>query len=201
MYEYITGKLSELTPTYAIIEAAGIGYFINISLTTFSSLEGKEGKDGERLFLHYVVREDAQLFYGFSTKAERELFQHLISVSGIGATTARMVLSTFSPAELKTIIMTDNSVSLKSVKGLGIKGAQKIIVELRDKMVKLTAVDGASGEVVVSSVDSATSDEALAALVMLGFSKASCKKVVADICKSSPGSGVEEIIRLALKRL
>lgn len=199
MYEYIKGEVAELSPTYAVVEAAGVGYLINISLNTFSAIEGKEGV--VQLYVHYVVREDAQLLYGFATKFERELFQHLISVSGIGATTARMVLSTFSPAEIKSIIMSDNAVALKSVKGLGIKGAQKIIVELRDKMLKLSTADGESGEVVAVTASSATAEEALAALVMLGFAKASCKKVVADICKNSPESSVEEIIRLALKRL
>ncbi len=195
MYEYITGALTELTPTYAVVESGGIGYMVNISLNTFSQCEGAETI---KLYLHYVVREDAQLFYGFYTKSERELFQHLISVSGVGATTARMVLSTYTPSELRGIISTDNALLLKSVKGLGIKTAQKIILELRDKILKLSTSD--DGEV-VAVVDNTTQQEAQEALVMLGFSKAACKKAIDEVVKTAPNSSVEELIRFALKRL
>lgn len=195
MYEYITGELTELTPTYAIIEAAGVGFHLNISLNTFSAIEGSERS---KLFTHYVVREDAQILYGFSTKIERELFRMLISVSGVGGNTARMVLSTYSPAELKSIITTENALLLKSVKGLGLKTAQKIIVDLSGKMVASSLI-GDTAEVLVEQ--NSSQNEAIEALIMLGFSKSSCQKVVSEIIKSSPESGVEEIIRLSLKRL
>ena len=134
MYEYISGSLTELSPTYAVVEAAGVGYYINISLQTFSAIEGSAQA---RLYVHFVVREDAQILYGFATRQERELFRLLISVSGVGGNTARMILSTYSTSELRNIISTANAVLLKNVKGLGLKTAQKIIVELSGKMVDL----------------------------------------------------------------
>ena len=126
MYEYITGKLAEATPTYAVIEAHGIGYFINISLKSYSEIEGKTEA---KLYVHFIVREDQQTLFGFTTKLERELFRQLISVSGVGGNTARMILSTYSPRELQNIIATENAVLLKNVKGLGLKTAQKIILQ------------------------------------------------------------------------
>ncbi len=201
MYEFITGKLAELTPTYAVVENSGIGYLVNISLNTFSKLDGYQEDEIVKLYLHYVIREDVRIFYGFVSKLEREMFQYLISVSGIGASTARMILSTYTPSELRSIILSDNAHSLQVVKGLGTKGAQKIIVELRDKILKLPISDEESGVVATEVGDNGSSEEALAALVMLGFSKAACKKVVTNIAKTSPTSGVEEIIRLALKSL
>ena len=134
MYEYITGALTELSPTYAVVEAAGVGYYINISLQTYSVIEGAENV---RLYTHFIVREDAQILYGFASGQERELFRMLISVSGVGGNTARMILSTYSTSELRNIISTGNAVLLKNVKGLGLKTAQKIIVELSGKMVDL----------------------------------------------------------------
>ena len=136
MYEYISGKIAELAPTYAVIDASGVGYYLNISLQTFSAIEGN---DAARLYVHFAVREDAQVFYGFATKLERELFRMLISVSGVGGNTARMILSTYSTAELRNIIATENAVLLKNVKGLGLKTAQKIIVELSGKMLEVGA--------------------------------------------------------------
>lgn len=195
MYEYITGQLSELTPTYAIVEAGGVGYLLNISLNTFSAIEGSTNA---KLFTHFIVREDAQILYGFSTKIERELFRMLISVSGVGGNTARMVLSTYSPSELQSIITTENAVLLKSVKGLGLKTAQKIIVDLSGKMVATSLM----GETIESvTTQNVSQSEAIEALIMLGFTKSACQKVVSEIVKSSPKSGVEEIIRLSLKRL
>ncbi len=200
MYEYIKGELTELTPTLAIMEAAGVGYMLHISLYTFSQIEGDVGESGVKLYTHYVVREDAQLLYGFSSKSERELFKLLISVSGVGGNTARMVLSTFSPTELQGIIATENAVLLKSVKGLGLKTAQKIIVDLSGKM--LSIVDGEVMSIAESSAaQSSTQNEAVEALVMLGFSKANCQKMVSQIVKANPSMGVEEAIREALKRL
>ncbi len=195
MYEYITGALTELTPTYAIVEAAGVGYHLHISLNTFSAIEGSEST---KLFTHYVVREDAQILYGFSTKVERELFRMLISVSGVGGNTARMVLSTYSPTELQSIITTENAVLLKCVKGLGLKTAQKIIVDLSGKMVASHLNEEESQSI---ATQNSTQSEAIEALIMLGFSKASCQKVVTEVVKSAPQSSVEEIIRLSLKRL
>ena len=134
MYEYISGKLAEVTPTYAIVEAAGVGYFIHISLKTYSEIEHSAEA---RLYVHFIVREDQQTLFGFSTKIERELFRRLISVSGVGGNTARMILSTYTVRELQNIIATENAVLLKNVKGLGLKTAQKIIVELSGKMLEL----------------------------------------------------------------
>ncbi len=195
MYEYITGALTELTPTYAVVETGGIGYYLHISLNTFSMCDGA---NTIKLYLHHVVREDAQLLYGFHSKSERELFQQLISVSGVGAATARMVLSTYTPSELRGIISTDNAALLKSVKGLGIKTAQKIILELRDKVLKLAMED--DGEI-VATVNSVAQQEAQEALIMLGFPKATCKKALDEVIRSAPNSSVEELIRQALKRL
>ena len=197
MYEYITGKLSEATPTYAVIEAAGIGYFINISLKTYSDIEGHEQA---KLYVHFVVREDQQALFGFSTKLERELFRQLISVSGVGGNTARMILSTYSPHELQNIISTENAVLLKNVKGLGLKTAQKIIVELSGKMLEIGASDLMT-PVISSNSRPQSFDEALAALSMLGFQKSASEKVLNAIFKEDPRIGVEDAIRTALKSL
>ena len=136
MYEFISGRLDEVNPTYAVVEAAGVGYFIHISLNTYSAIEGA---NEARRYVHFVGREDQQARFGVATKIERELFRRLISVSGVGGNTARMILSTYSPRELQNIIATENAVLLKNVKGLGLKTAQKIIVELSGKMLELGA--------------------------------------------------------------
>ena len=196
MYEYITGKLTELAPAYAIVEAAGVGYFINISLQTYSEIENS---DNVKLYLHYIVREDAQILYGFASKAERELFRLLIGVSGVGGNTARMIQSTYSPSELRNIIGSGNAVLLKNVKGLGLKTAQKIIVELSGKMVELKVDEKIAGA--VSSIDNEAYNEALSALIMLGFQKGASEKVLKKIFKESPDLRVEEAIRIALKQL
>lgn len=138
MYEYIRGTIAEVAPAYAVVEAAGVGYFVNISLQTYSQIENMHET---KLFVHYVVREDAQTLFGFATKKERDLFRLLISVSGVGGNTARMILSTYSTSELQNIIATGNAVLLKNVKGLGLKTAQKIIVELSGKMLDLNDAD------------------------------------------------------------
>lgn len=197
MYEYISGLVAELAPTYAVIDAGGVGYYINISLQTYAAVEGEKSA---RLYIHYVVREDAQLLYGFATKVERELFRHLISVSGVGGNTARMILSTYSSDELRNIIATENAVLLKNVKGLGLKTAQKIIVELSGKMLDL-GVSVQTPAVTVAEKGSAIYDETMAALVMLGFQKSASEKVVKAILSESPTITVEDAVRQALRRL
>ncbi|MFI3323451.1 MAG: Holliday junction branch migration protein RuvA [Rikenellaceae bacterium] len=197
MYEYISGQIAELNPTTVIIDTAGVGYLINISLETYATIEHEQQA---KLFIHYVVREDAQIFYGFATKSERELFRLLISVSGVGGNTARMVLSTYSPRELQSIITTENAVLLKNVKGLGLKTAQKIIVELTGKV---GAIGGEDVGVVlpVAAQESQAAGEALEALMMLGFPKAASEKSIKAILKDTPDLPVETLIRLALKQL
>lgn len=197
MYEYISGLVAELAPTYAVIDAGGVGYYINISLQTYAAVEGEKSA---RLYIHYVVREDAQLLYGFATKVERELFRHLISVSGVGGNTARMILSTYSSDELRNIIATENAVLLKNVKGLGLKTAQKIIVELSGKMLDL-GVSVQTPTVAVAEKGSAIYEETMAALVMLGFQKSASEKVVKAILSESPTIAVEDAVRQALRRL
>ena len=194
MYEYIQGKLAELAPAYAVVETGGVGYLLHISLQTYSEIEGRSEV---KLFTHFVVREDAQRLYGFATKTERELFRHLISVSGVGGNTARMILSTYSPREMQGIIATENAVLLKNVKGLGLKTAQKIIVELSGKMAGL----GLTVDTVTAPVAGGDYEEALAALVMLGFGKAAADKVVKIVARENPGASVEDLVRMSLKRL
>ncbi len=193
MYEYIRGTVAEVAPAYAVLDVGGVGYYLHISLETFSVIEHQREAT---LYVHYVVREDAQLLYGFATKAERELFRLLISVSGVGGNTARMILSTYSPRELQGIISAGNAVLLKNVKGLGLKTAQKIIVELSGKLV---ALDGAADA--VAAPGSEATDEAIAALVMLGFARTAAEKAVRTVVRQSPSAAVEEMVRMALKIL
>lgn len=195
MYEYVKGSLAELAPAYAVVEAGGVGYYLHISLQTYSEIEHAAEV---KLWVHYVVREDAQVLYGFSTKAERELFRHLVSVSGVGGNTARTILSTYAPQELQSIIATENAVLLKNVKGLGLKTAQKIIVELSGKMAGLGLPAGGTP---VAAGRGAVYDEALAALLMLGFARVAADKAVTDVLKETPAATVEEAVRRALKRL
>lgn len=193
MYEYIKGKVAEAAPAYAVLEAGGVGYYLHISLETYAAVEHAAEA---MLYVHYVVREDAQLLYGFATKVERELFRLLISVSGVGGNTARMILSTYSPRELQGIITSGNAVLLKNVKGLGLKTAQKIIVELSGKLATL-GVDAAAP----AAPDGGAVDEALAALVMLGFARTAAEKALRAVVREAAGASVEELIRLSLKRL
>lgn len=197
MYEYIKGTLAEVAPAYAIVEAGGIGYFINISLQTYSEIEQS---DEVRLFLHYIVREDAQILYGFASKSERELFRMLIGVSGVGGNTARMILSTYSTKELQNIIATGNATLLKNVKGLGLKTAQKIIVDLSGRMLDLADLAAVAAKADSDAANEAF-DEALAALTMLGFQKGASDKVLHKLIKENPAARVEELVRLALKHL
>lgn len=198
MYDYIKGAVTELTPAYAVVEAGGIGYYLIISLQTYAEMENDATT---RIYTHFIVREDAQILYGFATREEREIFRMLISVSGVGGNTARMILSTYSPGELANIISTENAVLLKNVKGLGLKTAQKIIVELRDKAVALGTrpQHSATGQALTDNGE--VYIEALSALAMLGFGKAASDKAVKIIVRDNPALGVEEVIRLALKKL
>lgn len=193
MYDYISGPVAELAPAYAVIDAGGVGYYLHISLQTYSEIEHAEQT---KLYVHYIVRDDAQLFYGFATKVERELFRLLLSVSGVGGNTARMILSTYSPHELQGIIAAGNAVLLKNVKGLGLKTAQKIIVELSGKLTGLDTADTG-----IAAAEGSVCEEALAALVMLGFQKAAAEKVIRTVARENPAAAVEEMVRRALKLL
>lgn len=193
MFEYIKGTLAEINPAYTVIESGGIGYFIHISLNTYSALSGKESSI---LYLHQIVREDLNALYGFIDKNEREIFRLLISVSGIGANTARMMLSSLNPAELRIAILENDVNKLKSVKGIGLKTAQRVIIELKDKLGKT----GTSDEI-FSQPDNTLKDEALSALIMLGFPKKAVEKAIDKIVKSEPGISVEDLVKKALKIL
>ena len=200
MIDYIKGELAELTPAMAVIEAAGVGYALGISLNTYTAIQNK---NEVRLFVYEVIREDAYLLFGFATRTERELFELLISISGVGGQTARMILSAFTPADLANIVQSEDVRSLKSVKGIGPKAAQRIIVELKDKMANFmgsgTASQTAEGANV--TVSSPVVDEAVQALAVLGFSPAPTQKVVMQIVKDDPSIPVEGIIKKALKML
>ncbi|MFT3737577.1 MAG: Holliday junction branch migration protein RuvA [Breznakibacter sp.] len=193
MLEYIKGKLVESSPAHVVVEANGIGYFLNISLNTFTHVGNKTEVT---MYVHENLREDAHTLYGFVDKAERELFRHLVSVSGVGANTARMMLSGMSPAELNTAIVTGNLNVLKAVKGIGLKTAQRILVELKDKLGKEP-----QGTNFLPGLDNTVREEALSALVMLGFVKANCQKAIDKIMAENPGLTVENIIKQALKML
>ena len=198
MYEYIVGTLAEAAPAYAVVETGGIGYFINISLQTYSEIEGR---NEVKLFLHYIVREDAHILYGFASKSERELFRMLIGVSGVGGNTARMIQSTYTTKELQNIIATGNATLLKNVKGLGLKTAQKIIVDLNGRMLELTDADAVPAASTATDAANEAFDEALAALSMLGFQRTASDKVLRKLMKENPDAKVEELVRLALKHL
>ncbi len=193
MFEYIKAQLVELNPTYAIMDNNGLAYFINISLNTYSQL--KEGEP-TTLFLQQIVREDAHLLFGFADKAEREVFKLLITVSGIGANTARMMLSSLNTAEVKSAIESGNVNVLKSVKGIGLKTAQRVIIDLKDKIGK-TEID----ENIFTTLNNTKREEALSALVMLGFNKPAIEKALDKITNEESDFSVEELIKFALKRL
>ena len=195
MYDYIKGLLVATTPTQAIVEAGGIGYKLEISLQTFTDIQNlKEAK----LYIYYYVKEDIAMWYGLASKEERYMFTLLINVNGVGPNTARMILSSLSTEELKTAIATDDVNKIKAVKGIGLKTAQKVIIELKDKISKGSDT---SALPLGPAAKSPVGEEALGALVMLGFKKPDSEKVIGDILRQNPAASVEQIIKLALKRL
>lgn len=198
MIEYVRGGLEELTPAMAVVDCQGVGYGLNISLGTFSAIQGRKDV---KLYVYEVIREDTHQLWGFASKAEREMFLQLISVSGIGAAMARMVLSAFSPSELVEIISSGNDRALKGVKGIGPKAAQRIIVDLRDKILGLDIAPTNTSMSTAASVNKEVQQEAVAALTMLGFSPAPSAKVVTKLLMEEPDMAVEQIIKKALKLL
>lgn len=197
MIEYLRGEIAELTPTTAIIECCGVGYETSITLNTYSALQGKKDT---KLYIYEVIREDAHMLFGFNNRQERELFLLLISVSGIGGNTARTILSAFTVSELCEAIVTGNEAAIKSVKGIGLKTAQRIIIDLKDK-IKGIGGDIASTSVATATINNDVIDGAVSALVMLGFPTAATNKVVQAIVKSEPQATIEQVIKLALKQL
>jgi Holliday junction DNA helicase RuvA len=204
MIEYIKGELTELTPALAVVETAGVGYALNISLNTYAAVQGKKEV---KLYVHEALvtggRDDSFTLFGFYNKQERELYRQLITVSGVGANTARMILSSLTPAELCNVIANGDERMLKGVKGIGLKTAQRIIVDLKDKIVSLGIaeelhVGKAAGATVVNT---GVKDEAVSALTMLGFSPAPSAKVVMAILTEQPGLPVEQVVKLALKQI
>lgn len=198
MIEYIKGKLDDITPTMAVVDCNGVGYGINISLNTFSAIQGKTDV---KLYIYEAIREDAYVLYGFSAKQERELFLMLITVSGIGGNTARMILSALSPMELCNVISSGNEKLLKMVKGIGLKTAQRIIVELKDKIQNIGVESAGSTTTPISNANSEIYEEAVAALTMLGFAQAPSQKVVGQILHEEPDAPVQKVIKIALTRL
>lgn len=193
MIDYIKGTLTQLTPTFLTVETGGVGYFVNISLTTFSRLEGKSDI---KILVHEVIREDAHQLFGFADREEREIFRHLISVTGVGASTARMMLSSLSPEEIERAIVSSDVNVLKSVKGIGLKTAQRIIVDLKDKLGKQSGTAE-----IFAFEDNTRREEALSALVMLGFAKGAVQKVLEKIGREEKNLTVEDLIKRALKNL
>lgn len=194
MYDYIKGNVAELTQTYVVLDNHGVGYMINISLNSFNALQHQE--DVVKVYVYEAIREDAHLLYGFTERRERELFLSLISVSGVGANTARMILSSLTPSDLEQTIVSENVSILKSVKGIGAKTAERIIVDLKDK-IKLstdTLLDK-------SQVTSEVFDEAMSALVMLGFTKQMSQKALKKLFTAEPTITVEQAIKKALKMM
>jgi Holliday junction DNA helicase RuvA len=203
MIDYIKGELAELTPAQAIVEAYGVGYALNISLNTYEAIQGKQNV---KLFVHEALvtggRDDSYTFFGFASKQERDLYRLLITVSGVGANTARMILSSASPSELCNAISTGNERVLKSVKGIGLKTAQRIIVDLKDKILSLgIAQEVSAGTAADSTIPVDVRDEAVAALTMLGFSPAPTAKVVTAILTDDATLLVEQVVKLALKQI
>ena len=196
MYDYIKGEVAEIGPTEVVVETGSFGYKLQISLQTYSKIQtGSKVK----LFIHHHLREDIELMYGFFDKDERAIFQHLIEVSGIGPNTARMMLSSMTSDEIRNAIITGDINRLKSIKGIGLKTAQRLLIDLKDKIVK-----GGGGSIITGglvTVPDSRRDEAISALILLGFSKANVEKVIDGLLRESPSSALEELIKLSLKRL
>lgn len=200
MIEYIKGELTEVTPAYAVVEAHGVGYGMNISLNTYSGIQNKKDV---KLYVFESIREDAHVLFGFANRQEREMFLLLITVSGVGANTARMILSAMSPAELCNVIATGNEKLLKTVKGIGLRTAQRIIVDLKDKIdtADFSGAMPAGTAAPAMSVNKEVHDEAIGALTMLGFAPAPSAKVVSAILSENPQMPVEQVVKLALKQI
>ena len=199
MIEYLRGELAELTPATAIVECCGVGYETSITLNTYSTLQGKKDV---KLYIYEVIREDTHQLYGFCNKAERELFLLLISVSGIGGNTARTILSAFTVNELCEAIATGNEVAIKGVKGIGLKTAQRLIVDLKDKIGGIGNGAGANTTgAVQATANNEVAEEAVSALVMLGFPSAAANKAVQSVIKNEPAATIEQVIKAALKML
>lgn len=195
MYDYIKGDIVEITPTEVILECCGIGYSIMISLQTYDALKSSSEA---KVYIHHHIREDEEQFYGFATKNERELFKLLISVSGVGVGSARMMLSSLTDEEIRNAILSEDVRTIKSIKGIGMKTAQRLILDLKDKIVKGAGVEAA--EITVPTKNH-NIDEATNALLNLGFSKVNINKILPEILKESPDASIETIIREGLKRL
>ncbi len=198
MIDYIKGELTEINPAYAVVEAGGIGYGVQITLTTYTAIQQQKSI---KLYIYESIREDAHVLYGFLTPGERQLFLLLISVSGIGANTARMIMSSYSAQEIQDMIATGNVRALNSIKGIGSKTAQRIIVDLKDKIVKLGIAAPGQPAASTAPANNAVRDEAVAALVMLGFPAAASQKTVDKILQEQPDIRVELLIKLALKMM
>ena len=199
MLEYINGEITSLTPTYAVLDVHGVGFGVNISLSTYTAIQDK--KDA-KLYLYEVIREDSFTLYGFATSAERSMFLLLLSVQGVGAATARMILSSLSVYEICDAVQTGNAVLIKAVKGIGAKTAQRIILDLKDKVLEISASEGAPAVAPKAApVSSEIQNEAVSALVMLGFATSATQKVVSAILAEEPDLKVEHVIKKALKML
>ncbi|SDE13823.1 Holliday junction DNA helicase subunit RuvA [Pricia antarctica] len=193
MIHHLKGKLVEKNPTHIIVECAGVGYFVNISLHTFSKLTDSENIS---IFTHLQVKEDSHTLFGFAEKSEREIFRLLLSVSGIGSSTARTMLSSLSPAQIRDAIASGDAATIQSIKGIGTKTAQRVILDLRDKILKVYDIDEVS-----TSANNTNKEEALSALEVLGFARRSAEKVVDKVLRQDSSLSVENIIKLALKNL
>ena len=199
MLEYINGEITSLTPTYAVLDVHGVGFGVNISLSTYTAIQGKTDA---KLYLYEVIREDSFTLYGFATSAERSMFLLLLSVQGVGAATARMILSSLSVYEICDAIQTGNANLIKAVKGIGAKTAQRIILDLKDKVLELSASEGAPAVAPKAApVSSEIQNEAVSALVMLGFATSATQKVVSAILSEELDLKVEQVIKKALKML
>lgn len=193
MYEYLIGELTEVTPAYAVVECCGVGYMVEITLNTYTQIKDLREV---RLLTHYVVREDAQLLYGFFDAAERAMFRQLISISGVGAATARVMLSSLTADELRQAVVSQNVKAVQAVKGIGAKTAQRIVLEMQDKVGKVS-----EGGLTALFESNRNVEEALSALVMLGFAKAQADKVLQAVNRQNPGQSVEDLVKQALKAL